>query len=87
MTGTPDPQTGMAFDLGVLDAVVERTVVGEVDHRTLEEVPLLGGVITTGEGLARAFFRALDAALPPGALAGVVVQETAKNRFEYRSGA
>ena len=87
VTGTPDPQTGMAFDLGVLDAVVERTVVGEVDHRTLEEVPLLGGVITTGEGLARAFFRALDAALPPGALAGVVVQETAKNRFEYRSGA
>lgn len=87
VTGRPDPQTGMAFDLGVLDTVVERAVVGEVDHRTLEEVPLLDGVITTGEGLARAFFRSLDAALPPGTLAGVVVQETAKNRFEYRGGA
>lgn len=87
VTGVPDPQTGTAFDLGVLDAAVERTVVGEVDHRALEEVPLLEGVITTGEGLARAFFRTLHAELPPDTLVGVVVQETAKNRFEYRGGA
>ncbi|MBI2205233.1 MAG: 6-carboxytetrahydropterin synthase [Candidatus Rokubacteria bacterium] len=87
VTGPPDPQTGMAFDLRVLDAAVERAVVGEVDHRALEDVPLLAGVITTGEGLARAFFHTLEAELPHGTLAGVVVQETAKNRFEYRSGA
>lgn len=84
VTGTPDTRTGMAVDLGELDALVERAVIGQVDHRTLEEVALLAGVITTGEGLARAFFDALDAALPPGRLVGVVVQETAKNRFEYR---
>lgn len=84
VAGTPDPETGMAVDLGEVDAVVARTVLDEVDHRTLEEVPLLDGVITTGEGLARAFWRALAPALPAGALVGVVVQETRKNRFEYR---
>ena len=82
--GTPDPQTGMAVDLGEVDAIVARTVVDAVDHRTLEEAPLLDGVITTGEGLARAFWCALEPVLPAGALIAVVVQETRKNRFEYR---
>jgi 6-pyruvoyltetrahydropterin/6-carboxytetrahydropterin synthase len=85
LAGTPDPETGMAVDLDVVDAVVARTVIDEVDHRTLEDVGLLQGVVTTGEGLARAFWRALAPALPPSALVGVVVQETQKNRFEYRA--
>ena len=84
VAGTPDPVTGMAVDLGEIDRTVSRVVIDEVDHHTLETVPMLAGVITTGEGLARAFWRALAPALPPGALVGVVVQETAKNRFEYR---
>ena len=83
VTGTPDPQTGMAVDLAEIDAVVARTVLDHVDHRTLEEVPLLDGVVTTGEGLARAFWRVLGRALPPRTLVRVVVQETRKNRFEY----
>ena len=58
-------------------------VLDEVDHRSLEEVPRLSGVITTGESLARAFWRLLVPALPSGALARVAVVETAKNRFEY----
>jgi 6-pyruvoyltetrahydropterin/6-carboxytetrahydropterin synthase len=87
VTGTPDPLTGMAFDLGWLDEVVSRVVIGEVDHRALEEVPVLAGVITTGEGLARAFWRSLAPELPANALVRVGVQETAKNRFEYRGGA
>jgi len=41
-------------------------------------------VITTGESLARAFWRPLAAALPAGILRRVTVVETAKNRFEYR---
>jgi 6-pyruvoyltetrahydropterin/6-carboxytetrahydropterin synthase len=86
VAGTPDPVTGMAVDLGEIDAAVARVVLDEVDHRTLEEAPLLAGVITTGEGLARAFWKALTPALPHRALVGVVVQETAKNRFEYRGG-
>ena len=82
--GTPDPLTGMAVDLGHLDAVVRRSVLDDVDHHTLENVPSLAGVITTGEGLARAFWRLLAGELPPRTLARITVQETAKNRFEYR---
>jgi 6-pyruvoyltetrahydropterin/6-carboxytetrahydropterin synthase len=81
--GAPDPVTGMLFDLGRLDEVVQREILDHVDHRTLETVPRLAGVISTGEGLAHAFWRLLTTALPARVLARVTVVETAKNRFEY----
>jgi 6-pyruvoyltetrahydropterin/6-carboxytetrahydropterin synthase len=84
VAGVPDPVTGMAVDLGHVDAVVQRTLLEQVDHRLLEEAPALAGVVTTGESLARAFWGVLKPALAPTALARVTVQETAKNRFEYR---
>jgi 6-pyruvoyltetrahydropterin/6-carboxytetrahydropterin synthase len=84
MAGTPDQATGMAVDLAEVDATVERTVLTEVDHRQLEDAPVLAGVITTGESLARAFWRVLAGALPARRLRRVTVVETAKNRFEYR---
>lgn len=83
MRGEPDPVTGMAIDLGLVDGVVETAVLDRVDHRSLEDVPELAGVITTGERLAQAFWDLLAPALPSGALARVTVVETAKNRFEY----
>lgn len=80
--GVPDPVTGMAVDLATLDAVVTGTLIDRVDHRDLgTAVPELAGVITTGESLARAFWRLLAPRVP--ALARVAVVETAKNRFEY----
>jgi 6-pyruvoyltetrahydropterin/6-carboxytetrahydropterin synthase len=85
VAGVPDPVTGMALDLGALDEQVERLVLDQVDHRKLEDAPVLDGVITTGEGLARAFWRVLAPAVSPtGSLRRVSVVETAKNRFEYR---
>ena len=87
VTGTPDPLTGMAVDLGRLDAAVRRTLLDEVDHARLEEAPALAGVITTGESLARAFWRALAPAIDGARLSRVGVVETAKNRFEYRGDA
>jgi len=88
VAGVPDPLTGMAVDLAALDERVERLVLDQVDHRKLEEAPALAGVITTGESLARAFWRVLAPAVaPPGSLRRVSVVETAKNRFEYRGDA
>ena len=87
VAGVPDPVTGMAVDLATLDDVVARTIVDRVDHRKLEEVPALTGVITTGEGLARAFWRRLEPAVGERRLRRVAVVETAKNRFEYRGDA
>jgi len=86
LRGTPDPVTGMAIDLATVDDVVQRLVIAEVDHHTLEEAPSLAGVVTTGEGLARAFWRQLEPAMSGARLVRVGVVETAKNRFEYRGG-
>jgi 6-pyruvoyltetrahydropterin/6-carboxytetrahydropterin synthase len=83
VAGTPDPLTGMAVDLERIDSAVHERVLDVVDHGTLEEIPALAGVVTTGEGLARAFWRLLAPAVPNGALRRVTVVETAKNRFHY----
>jgi len=84
VTGDLDPTTGMAADLGVVDAAVRSAVLAKVDHYDLSAtVPDLAGVITTGENLARTFWDWLDAALPPGCLRTVRVVETANNVFEY----
>ncbi|HSE92144.1 MAG TPA: 6-carboxytetrahydropterin synthase [Methylomirabilota bacterium] len=83
VAGRPDPVTGMLVDVAQVDERVG-AVVGRVDHRTLESVCELTGVITTGECLARAFWRLLAPGVGPATLARVTVVETAKNRFEYR---
>jgi len=84
VAGSPDARTGMAVDLAALDGHVQRTVLEQVDHAKLEDAPALAGVITTGESLARAFWRALAPGLPTGQLSRITVVETAKNRFEYQ---
>lgn len=84
ISGVPDPVTGMAADLAAIDADVARAVIDRVDHRRLEDVPELAGVVTTGEGLARAFWRLLGPTVGGAPLTRVGVVETAKNRFEYR---
>ena len=84
LAGVPDPLTGMAVDLGQVDATVRSSLLEHVDHHELEAAPVLSGVITTGEGLARAFWDVLAPVLPRDTLRRVRVVETAKNRFEYR---
>ena len=86
VAGRPDPVTGMAVDLGALDGAVSRAVLDRVDHRALEQVDALAGVITTGEGLARAFWKILAPEVGAGTLKRVTVVETAKNRFDYEGG-
>jgi 6-pyruvoyltetrahydropterin/6-carboxytetrahydropterin synthase len=82
--GEAESATGMAVDLGQVDSVVQEKVLSRVDHYDLSSaVPELDGVITTGEGLARAFWEWLAPALPPGSLRRVAVVETANNVFEY----
>ena len=82
--GQIDPRTGMAADLERLESSVRRAVLDLVDHLDLNaDVPALAGVITTGENLARAFWRLVASALPAGALRRVAVVETANNTFEY----
>jgi len=82
VSGSPDPVTGMAADLGALDRTVAEALLARVDHQDLSTtVPELAGVITTGESLARAFWTMLVPRVP--ALVRVAVIETANNRFDY----
>ena len=83
--GQPDPVTGMAADLGALDAAVKRLVLDRVDHYDLSgAVEALAGVTTTGENLARAFWEWIEPAVPRGSLRRIAVVETDNNTFEYR---
>ena len=74
---------GMVMDAAVLERAMRTAVVDLVDHRDLaRDVPALAGTITTGENLAAAFYRMIEAALPPARLVRVAVVETENNRFE-----
>jgi len=82
--GVLDAATGMAVDLGAVDAAVQRVLLDRVDHYDLSAtVPALDGVISTGENLARVFWAWLEPALPTGSLRRVAVVETDNNAFEY----
>lgn len=64
--GPVDPVTGMVIDLGALDRVLQREVLDRFDHRNINlDVPEFadGGLIPTGENLARFIFDRLQSAL------------------------
>jgi len=74
---------GMVMDAAALEQAMRTAVVDLVDHQDLtRDVPALARTIATGENLAVAFYRLLEAALPPGRLVRVAVVETENNRFE-----
>jgi 6-pyruvoyltetrahydropterin/6-carboxytetrahydropterin synthase len=88
VAGEMDPVTGMAADLGALDAAVKRVILDRVDHYDLSStVDALRDVPTTGENLACAFWKWLEPTLPAGSLRRLVVVETDNNTFEYRGAA
>ncbi|MBM3745462.1 MAG: 6-carboxytetrahydropterin synthase [Acidobacteria bacterium] len=61
LEGEPDPDTGMVFDLKKLKEIIEREVVGPMDHRFLnQEVPPFDHVIPTTENLAREIWRRIQ---------------------------
>lgn len=66
VTGPIDPETGMVIDLGLLDRVLDAEVVRVFDHRNINlDVPAFadGGLIPTGENLAKYIFEHVQAAL------------------------
>ena len=66
VTGPVDPLTGFLVDLPLLDAVLQREVRDRFDHRNLSvDVPEFtdGGLIPTGENLARHIAERVGAAL------------------------
>jgi 6-pyruvoyltetrahydropterin/6-carboxytetrahydropterin synthase len=83
--GEVDPESGYLIDMKELKAVLNRTVVDDVDHKHMNhEVPWLEGINPTAENLARIFFERVEPELPDGIeLAMLTVHETERNSASY----
>jgi 6-pyruvoyltetrahydropterin/6-carboxytetrahydropterin synthase len=83
LSGAIDPATGMIANLADLDAFVERQVLAEFDHKSLnEDVPAFCGQVPTTENLCIEIYKRLKA-FPNAKLERIRVQETGNNSFEY----
>jgi len=82
-SGEVDPATGMIANLADLDAYVERHLLDEFDHKSLnEDVPTFREKVPTTENLCVEIFRRLQS-FPQAKLERIRVQETGNNSFEY----
>ena len=83
MSGDVDLSTGMIANLADLDAFVERQVLEEFDHKSLnEDVPAFLDKVPTTENLCIEIYRRLKS-FPHAKLERIRVQETGNNSFEY----
>ena len=80
IAGEVDEKTGWLVDFGHVAAVVEPIVKGELDHRTLNDLPGLENA--TSELLCLWLWRRFAPLLP--GLAAVTVHETCTARCTYR---
>ena len=83
LSGDIDPATGMIANLADLDAFVERHVLDEFDHKSLnEDVPAFRDKVPTTENVCIEIFKRLKS-FPNAKLERIRVQETGNNSFEY----
>jgi 6-pyruvoyltetrahydropterin/6-carboxytetrahydropterin synthase len=83
VSGDVNPDTGMIANLADLDAFVERQVLEEFDHKSLnEDVPAFHEKVPTTENLCIEIFKRLKS-FPKARLERIRVQETGNNSFEY----
>ncbi len=80
VAGEVDERTGWLMDFAAIRDVVEPVVLGELDHRTLNDIPGLEN--PTAEALCAWLWRRVRPALP--GLAAITVHETPASRCTYR---
>jgi 6-pyruvoyltetrahydropterin/6-carboxytetrahydropterin synthase len=86
LEGTPDPETGMIYDLKELKDVMNELVVDPMDHRFLNrEVPPFDTITPTTENIAAEIWRRLEPRLrfPNGKLHSIRLYETDDVFVEY----
>ena len=88
--GPIDQQTGMVFDLGVLDGMVDKEVLERFDHTNLNlDVENFRSRVPTTENVCVEIFHLLEdkvqgsGPLRAARLARVRLEETNSNSFEY----
>ena len=85
--GTIDERTGYVVDLGVLQAIVQREVIDQVDHRNMNvDVEFMRGINPTAENIVVACWRVLEHHVAPGRLRRLRFWETENNYVEYDGG-
>ena len=83
LSGPIHSATGMIANLADLDAFVERQVLEQFDHNSLnEDVPAFRERVPTTENLCIEIFRRLKS-FPKANLERIRVEETGNNSFEY----
>jgi 6-pyruvoyltetrahydropterin/6-carboxytetrahydropterin synthase len=83
LSGDVDPATGMIANLADLDAFVQRQVLEDFDHKSLnEDVPAFRDKVPTTENLCIEIFERLKS-FSNARLERIRVQETGNNSFEY----
>jgi 6-pyruvoyltetrahydropterin/6-carboxytetrahydropterin synthase len=83
LSGDVDPATGMIANLSDLDAFVDRQVLEEFDHKSLnEDVAAFRDQVPTTENLCIEIFRRMKT-FPHAKLERIRVEETGNNSFEY----
>lgn len=84
LRGEPDPLTGMVIDLKDLQAILEREIMTRFDHRDLNrDTPYFDKEPPTPENFVQVIRRLLVAALPPGSLDRLRLQEDAETFVEW----
>lgn len=82
--GEVDEQTGYVLDLARLRDIVEREIIGKVDHKNLNlDVAFMQGVIPTAENIVVEFWKVLEPAVAPAELVRLLLRETENNYVEY----
>ena len=86
VSGVPDAETGMLIQLPVLDALVQHTLLDDVDHRHLDrDVAFILGHRSTVEVLSRLFFERLAPDIPfPAQLSRLRLYESPDNWAEIQ---
>ncbi len=83
MSGDVDPATGMIANLAELDAFVDRQVLDDLDHKSLnEDVLAFRDKVPTTENLCMEIYQRLKP-FPRAKLERIRVEETGNNSFEY----
>ena len=82
--GDVEERTGYVLDLARLRDIVEREIVGKVDHKNLNlDVAFMQGVIPTAENIVVEFWKVLEPAVAPARLVRLLLRETENNYVEY----
>ncbi len=87
VTGPVEPGTGRVIDPAALDALVERHVLGPLAHTDISRHALFQDRVSTAENVARVVHEQLAGPIAEAGaarLSRVRIQETRRNRFEYR---